>query len=92
MTSRQRQTVVVTGASGGIGRASAVAFRARGAQIALLARGEKANVHATMVQMPAVNTPQFSWVLSRLPKHLGLLRVGAAVATTTVAAVRSGRR
>ena len=25
------------------------------------------NVHVTMVQMPAVNTPQFSWVLSRLP-------------------------
>lgn len=24
------------------------------------------NVHNTMVQMPAVNTPQFSWVLSRL--------------------------
>lgn len=23
----------------------------------------------TMVQMPAVNTPQFSWVLSRLPHH-----------------------
>jgi hypothetical protein len=22
-----------------------------------------------MVQMPAVNTPQFSWVLSRLPRH-----------------------
>lgn len=30
---------------------------------------EKSNVHATMVQMPAVNTPQFSWVLSRLPRH-----------------------
>lgn len=30
---------------------------------------EKSNVHVTMVQMPAVNTPQFSWVLSRLPKH-----------------------
>lgn len=27
------------------------------------------NVHVTMVQMPAVNTPQFSWVLSRLPRH-----------------------
>jgi NAD(P)-dependent dehydrogenase (short-subunit alcohol dehydrogenase family) len=27
----------------------------------------KSNVHVTMVQMPAVNTPQFSWVLSRLP-------------------------
>jgi NAD(P)-dependent dehydrogenase (short-subunit alcohol dehydrogenase family) len=27
------------------------------------------NVHVTMVQMPAVNTPQFSWVLSRLPRQ-----------------------
>jgi short-subunit dehydrogenase len=30
---------------------------------------EKSNVHVTMVQMPAVNTPQFSWVLSRLPRR-----------------------
>jgi NAD(P)-dependent dehydrogenase (short-subunit alcohol dehydrogenase family) len=30
---------------------------------------EKSDIHVTMVQMPAVNTPQFSWVLSRLPKH-----------------------
>jgi short-subunit dehydrogenase len=30
---------------------------------------ERSNVHVTMVQMPAVNTPQFSWVLSRLPHH-----------------------
>ncbi len=28
----------------------------------------KSHVHVTMVQMPAVNTPQFDWVLSRLPK------------------------
>ena len=27
------------------------------------------NVHVTMVQLPAVNTPQFSWVASRLPRH-----------------------
>lgn len=27
------------------------------------------NVRITVVQMPAVNTPQFSWVLSRLPRH-----------------------
>jgi hypothetical protein len=27
------------------------------------------NVHVTMVQMPALNTPQFSWVLSRLPRR-----------------------
>ena len=30
---------------------------------------ERSNVHLTIVQMPAVNTPQFSWVLSRLPHH-----------------------
>jgi NAD(P)-dependent dehydrogenase (short-subunit alcohol dehydrogenase family) len=29
---------------------------------------ERSNVHVTMAQMPAVNTPQFDWVLSRLPK------------------------
>ncbi len=27
------------------------------------------NVRVTMVQMPAVNTPQFGWVLSRLPRR-----------------------
>lgn len=30
---------------------------------------EHSKVRTTMVQMPAVNTPQFSWVLSRLPRH-----------------------
>jgi NAD(P)-dependent dehydrogenase (short-subunit alcohol dehydrogenase family) len=29
----------------------------------------RSNVHVTMVQMPAVNTPQFDWVLSRLPRR-----------------------
>jgi NAD(P)-dependent dehydrogenase (short-subunit alcohol dehydrogenase family) len=33
----------------------------------LLHEGSK--VRVTVVQMPAVNTPQFSWVLSRLGKH-----------------------
>ena len=28
----------------------------------------KSNVHVTMVQMPGTNTPQFDWVLSRMPK------------------------
>ncbi|MGY4922152.1 SDR family oxidoreductase [Streptomyces sp. 900105755] len=27
------------------------------------------NVHVTIAQMPAVNTPQFSWVRSKLPRH-----------------------
>jgi NAD(P)-dependent dehydrogenase (short-subunit alcohol dehydrogenase family) len=30
---------------------------------------EGSRVKVTMVQMPAVNTPQFSWVLSRLPRQ-----------------------
>jgi NAD(P)-dependent dehydrogenase (short-subunit alcohol dehydrogenase family) len=30
---------------------------------------EKSRVQVTMVQMPAVNTPQFSWVLSKLPRQ-----------------------
>lgn len=34
------ETVVVTGASGGIGRATAQAFGARGDRVALLARGQ----------------------------------------------------
>ncbi|HEY5222403.1 MAG TPA: SDR family oxidoreductase [Microbacteriaceae bacterium] len=28
----------------------------------------KSNVHVTMPQMPAVNTPQFDWVINRMPK------------------------
>jgi NAD(P)-dependent dehydrogenase (short-subunit alcohol dehydrogenase family) len=30
---------------------------------------EHSDIHVTVVQMPALNTPQFSWVLSRLPHH-----------------------
>jgi NAD(P)-dependent dehydrogenase (short-subunit alcohol dehydrogenase family) len=30
---------------------------------------EGSNVRVTVVQLPAVNTPQFSWVKSRLPRH-----------------------
>ena len=30
---------------------------------------DHSNVHITVVQMPGVNTPQFSWVRSRLPHH-----------------------
>jgi NAD(P)-dependent dehydrogenase (short-subunit alcohol dehydrogenase family) len=30
---------------------------------------EGSNVRITVVQMPAVNTPQFTWVRSRLPRH-----------------------
>ncbi|GHB58526.1 hypothetical protein GCM10010377_56860 [Streptomyces viridiviolaceus] len=30
---------------------------------------DRSAVNVTMVQMPGLNTPQFSWVLSRLPRH-----------------------
>jgi NAD(P)-dependent dehydrogenase (short-subunit alcohol dehydrogenase family) len=30
---------------------------------------DRSGVHITVVQMPAVNTPQFSWVRSKLPRH-----------------------
>jgi NAD(P)-dependent dehydrogenase (short-subunit alcohol dehydrogenase family) len=30
---------------------------------------EHSGVHITVAQMPAVNTPQFSWVRSKLPRH-----------------------
>lgn len=39
--SGRRRAVVVTGASGGVGRATAVAFAARGDRVALLARGRE---------------------------------------------------
>jgi NAD(P)-dependent dehydrogenase (short-subunit alcohol dehydrogenase family) len=32
-------------------------------------RQQNSGVHVTVVQMPAVNTPQFSWVRSRPPKN-----------------------
>lgn len=41
MTEGSRPVVVVTGASAGVGRATARAFAAKGAAVALLARGEK---------------------------------------------------
>lgn len=30
---------------------------------------DKSRIHLTMVQMPALNTPQFNWCKTRLPRH-----------------------
>lgn len=77
MRRRDRGTIVQVG--------SALAFRAIplqspycGAKFAI--RGftdalrtellnEHSRIHITMVQLPAVNTPQFSWCKAQLPKH-----------------------
>jgi NAD(P)-dependent dehydrogenase (short-subunit alcohol dehydrogenase family) len=32
-------------------------------------RHERSGIRVTMVQLPGVNTPQFEWVTSRLPRH-----------------------
>ena len=48
---------------------------------------EHSGVHVTMVQMPAVNTPQFSWVLSRLPRQ-----AAAGAADLPAGGGRPGRR
>ena len=42
MSDKKPQVVVVTGSSGGVGRAVAHAFAKRGARIGLLARGKEA--------------------------------------------------
>ena len=65
----KREVVVVTGASGGVGRAVAHAFReARRTHWADCSR-HGLNVWITMVQLPAVNTPQFNWCRTKLPDY-----------------------
>jgi NAD(P)-dependent dehydrogenase (short-subunit alcohol dehydrogenase family) len=77
MTPRDRGTIVQVGSALGY-RAIPLQSAYCGAKHAINGFTESvrtellhdhSNVKITIVQMPAVNTPQFSWVLSRLPRH-----------------------
>ncbi|MFJ8579853.1 SDR family oxidoreductase [Micromonospora sp. NPDC093277] len=57
---------------------------------------DRSNVKVTMVQLPALNTPQFDWLLSRLPRHAQpvppIYEPAVAARAIVGAADRPGRR
>ena len=90
-----RKVVAVTGASGGIGRASAIAFGSRGAAVALLARGTRglesaadevraAGGEALVVPTDVSDPEQVQAALVRIEAELGPVDVWVNVAFTSV--------
>ena len=95
MSSTDSQVVVVTGASGGIGRATARAFGARGARVALLARGERglagaaADVEAAggtalPIVVDTADHGRLEQAADRVERELGPIDVWVNVAFTSV--------
>jgi NAD(P)-dependent dehydrogenase (short-subunit alcohol dehydrogenase family) len=89
------RVVVVTGASGGIGRACARAFAARGDDVALLARGstgleaaaaevEAAGVRALPVEVDVADARAVDEATTRIEAELGPIEVWVNVAFTSV--------
>ena len=92
---REGQVVVVTGASAGIGRAAARAFGARGAHVALLARGEvgleaaardveEAGGKAMVVPVDVADARQVEESADAVERILGPIDVWVNVAFTSV--------
>jgi NAD(P)-dependent dehydrogenase (short-subunit alcohol dehydrogenase family) len=95
MSGGRDQVVVVTGASGGVGRACAKAFAGRGAKVGLLARGEKGLAGAAEDVRAAGGTPlpievdtadyaQVEQAADRVERELGPLDVWVNAAFTSV--------
>ena len=91
----EQQVVVVTGASGGIGRATARAFGQRGATVALIARGEKgldaaageveaAGGRALVVPTDVADADAVEAAVERIEAELGPIDVWVNVAFTSV--------
>jgi NAD(P)-dependent dehydrogenase (short-subunit alcohol dehydrogenase family) len=100
-TQHPEQVVVVTGASGGIGRATAVAFAARGAKVALIARGEagldgavkeieSAGGRALALPADVADPGQVQAAAARAEEELGPIDVWVNAAFTSVFAPFQG--
>ena len=89
------QTVVVTGATAGIGRATAIAFAAEGARVALLARGqdglegvarevEAAGGHPLTLSVDVADAAAVEEAAETVEARLGPIDVWVNVAFTSV--------
>jgi NADP-dependent 3-hydroxy acid dehydrogenase YdfG len=95
MSAHEPSTVVVTGASAGIGRASARAFGARGDTVVLLARGkagldaaaqeiDRSGGHAVPIPVDIADAPAVERAVERIETELGPIDVWVNVAFTSV--------
>src|SRR5579871_4167799 len=92
---KRAETVVITGASGGVGRAAARRFGAEGAKVALIARGrngleaaarevEQAGGQALALPLDVAEPDQLEDAAARIESELGEIDVWVNNAMVTV--------